>query len=65
MEDIVQRLTAFRLRMMRDLAMRALEMHYKHLPEEVRKALRVIIEAVLQAEEAVVVWQFKQKDDED
>lgn len=60
--SVAKRLTAFRLRAMRDLALRTLESHYIHLPAEVRKACQDVVDAVLKAEEAVLVWQFRSID---
>lgn len=57
--SVAKRLTAFRLRAMRDLALRTWETHYKHIPDDVRVALQNVINAVQTAEEVVLAWSFK------
>jgi hypothetical protein len=56
--SVAKRLTSFRLQALRTLALRALECHYKHLPDEVREKIKAVVEAILSAEEACVAWVY-------
>lgn len=60
MEAMVKRLAAFRLKCLRELALRTLEAHYKYLPDDVRTAVHRVVDAVLAAEETVVAWRVDQ-----
>ena len=55
---IVKHLLGNRLKSLRELALHALEMSIRDTPQEVHAALTHAIDAILDAETAVVKWEI-------